>query len=376
MGLILIAFLCLQACDNEDPQARKQASGNIETYAGLGPHGFGYSGDGGHAAAAELGWITGIAIDADNNVFVSDGASNTVRQINASDQMIHTVAGTFVGFNVIDPTPHAGDGGMATEAHLNIPHGVAVDQTGNLIIADPGNSVIRKVQSSDRTITTIAGKPNAQGFDGDGGPATAAVIWNPYGVATDAAGNIFFSDSQNNAIRKVDQATNSITTIAGLGPDDAGYSGDNGPAISAALNHPQGIAVATNGDIYFCDSGNNVIRKISAGIISTIAGTGETGYTGDGGPATQATFSILKGIAVDVNGNIYIADSGNNVIRMISPADQKITTVAGNGTAGFSGDLGKATEAELSGPIGVAVDGGGNLYIADAGNSVVRKVIK
>lgn len=373
---MFIGALVFSACATEDgPEIKVITSGVIETYAGLGPQGFGYSGDGNHAATAQLGFITGIATDNDGNVYVSDGASNTVRKINAGDRVINTVAGVFVGFNVIDPTPFAGDGGMAIHAHLNIPQGIAIDNSGNLFIADAGNSLVRKV-SFDEKISTFAGKVNTQGFTGDDGPAISASIWNPFDVDTDAVGNVYISDSQNNAIRKIEKSTGTIVTIAGSGASGGGYSGDSGPSTLARLNNPQGIAVAANGDVYIADSGNNVIRKISSGIITTLAGAGTPGFTGDGGPAREATFSVLKGLALDSEGNLYIADSGNNVIRMIERSSGKIATFAGSGTAGYSGDLGIATEARLSNPVGVTVDADGNIFIADAGNFVIRKVTK
>lgn len=372
---LFLLILLIQACDKEsDPGVRKQQSGTIETFAGMGPQQWGYAGDGGIATNAKLGWVIGIAVDSSNNVYVADGAANTIRMIVSSHRMITTVAGTFLGFNVADQTPYSGDGGVATKAHLNMPMGLSVDVSGNIIIADAGNNVIRQVTSDTRLISTICGN-GSQGYSGDGDLATSADLFVPHNIAVDAAGNIYFSDAQNNVIRMITKSTGKIATLAGLGPDHEGYSGDKGPATEAKLNFPEGVAVDKNGNIYIADSNNNVIRKISSGIITTIAGTGADGYSGDGGLATRATFSSLKGIAVDSDGNIYIADSGNSVIRKINTTGI-ISTIAGNGTMGYSGDGAAAVNAQLSNPWSVAVDKDGNVYIADSGNSAIRVVAK
>jgi sugar lactone lactonase YvrE len=198
-------------------------------------------------------------------------------------------------------------------------------------------------------------------------------MWNPQSAASDAAGNLYIADSQNNAIRMILRSNGWITTIAGLGPEKPGYSGDNGPATAAKLDSPQGVAIDSDGNIYISDNGNHVIRKITGGIISTIAGTGSTGYSGDGGPALSATFSTLKGLATDKQNNLYIADASNNVIRMIDRTGN-IYTVAGDGIAGYSGDGGVANKARLSNPLSIAIDNQNNLYIADTNNSAIRKV--
>jgi sugar lactone lactonase YvrE len=321
-----------------------------------------------------LGWVTGVAVDLAGNIYITDGAANTVRSVTVSNGVINTIGGTFIGFNVVNPTPYNGDGGPGTEASLDIPIAVAINTSGDVAIAESSNNVIRQINSTG-VISTLAGKgPGFSGYSGDGGLATAALLWVPNGVAIDAGGNVYFADSQNNVIRKVDKLTGVITTITGQGPDDAGSSGDNGPAASAKLNAPQGVAVDANGDIYIADSGNNMIRKISGGVITRIAGTGAEGYSGDGGPATSATFFAIKGIAVDDEGNVYIADSGNNVIRKIRADTGIISTIAGNSFAGYAGDGGLATIAKLSNPWGVAVDGAGKIYIADTGNSAIRVV--
>jgi uncharacterized protein (TIGR03437 family) len=220
------------------------------------------------------------------------------------------------------------------------------------------------------TIYTVAGN-GTLGYTGDNGPATSAEIHGPYAVATDSAGDLYIADSGNNVIRKV--ANGVITTVAGNGT--MGYSGDNGPATSAQLDAPYGVAVDSAGNLYIADSANNVIRKVSGGVITTIAGNGTSGYTGDNGPATSAQLFTPSAVALDSAGNLYILDFGNNVIRKVSASSLVITTVAGtNATYGFGGDNGPATSAELYGPNGIAVDSAGNLYIADTSNSRIRKV--
>lgn len=375
LHLCLFIFgLTFQACD-DDPAGRLDlpTAGNIETVAGMGPTHFDYSGDGGPATKAKIGWITAIATDRLNNIYITDGASNTVRRITVSDGAINTVTGTFIGFNVVDPTPYEGDGGPANAAHLNIPLSVTVDGSENIFIIDAGNNVIRRISGDDGTIGTFAGTTE-QGYGGDGGPAIEATFFNPYSITTDNEGNLYLADAGNHVVRMISKATGMIVTIAGTGPDNPGYSGDGDDALLAKLNYPKGIAIDAAGDIYISDGGNNVVRKISNGIISTIAGNGEAGYSGDGGLATDATLFGLSGLALDSDGNLYIADTGNNVIRKVDASTGKISTYAGNGSAGYSGDGGPATSATLSGPWGVAVDSDGNVFIADTGNSAIRVV--
>lgn len=372
-AVVSIVLLSCDSGDEPDFKGFESEPGNILTIAGTGPDGFGYEGDGMIANKARLGWVTGVAVDDNGNIFITDGAANTIRRISFETGEINTVAGKFRGFNVVDPTPFAGDGETATEAHLNIPHTSAIDLSGNIFIADAANHLIRKVDEND--ISSVAGIGGLTGYTGDGGQASSAKLYTPSGVATDGDGNVYFADAQNHVIRKITASTGIISTIAGLGPENAGYSGDNGPAFEAKINSPYGVTVDENGVIYFTDFGNHVVRKISNGIISTIAGTGNEGYTGDGGLAVSATFYSPKGIAVDSDGNIFVSDAGSNVVRKINN-EGVITTYAGNGSAGFSGDGGPAKLAQLNGPWGVAVDKLGNLYIADTNNSAIRFVAK
>jgi sugar lactone lactonase YvrE len=283
----------------------------------------------------------------------------------ALSQTITTVAGNGVqGF--------AGDGGPATSASLHTPIDVATDAAGNLYIADPGNDRIRMVAAGTGIITTVAGS-GISGFAGDGGPATSASLGFPYGVAVDAAGNLYIADLYNNRIRKVAVGTGIITTVAGNGTE--GFAGDGGPATSASLNLPSGVAVDAAGNLYIADGVNNRIRKVAVGtgIITTVAGNGTRGFAGDGGPATGASLRVSSGVAVDAAGNLYIAEGTD--IRKVAVETGIITTVVGNGVVGgFGGDGGPATSASLGGASDVAVDAAGNLYIADTGNYRIRIV--
>jgi sugar lactone lactonase YvrE len=267
---------------------------------------------------------------------------------------------------------YSGDGGPATKAELNYPQGVAVDASGNLFIADSHNGRIREV-GTNGIITTVAGKGGTGGFSGDGGPASNAELDLPTGVAVDASGNLFIADSWNSRIRKV--GTNGIiTTVAGKG-GTGGFSGDGGPATNAELDVPTGVAVDASGNLFIADCWNSRIRKVGTnGIITTVAGNGTYGFSGDGGPATKAGLNYSQGVAVDASGNLFIADNNNHRIREVG-TNGIITTVAGKGgTGGFSGDGGPATGAELQYPTGVAVDASGNLFIADCFNCRIREV--
>jgi len=276
------------------------------------------------------------------------------------------IIATFAGN---DSAGYTGDGGLAVSARLNYPTGVAADRRGNLYIADYNNNVIRKINSIG-FISTVAGNDTA-GFSGDGGPATAAELYYPFAIAVDTAGNLYIADTYNMRVRKVDTA-GIITTIAGTGI--AGFGGDGGAATAAVLSHPTGICTDRAGNVYISDERNNCIREINtSGIMTTIAGADTmAGYSGDGGPATAAKLNAPFGLTTDTLGNIFIAEWGNNIIRKID-ASGTISTIAGGGTAGL-GDGGAATAAVLDHPMGVALQGAGNLLIADFGNSRIRQV--
>ncbi|AZT84803.1 hypothetical protein EHN06_15270 [Marinobacter sp. NP-4(2019)] len=344
---------------------RALATPIIDTVAGNGRRGF--AGDGGPATAARLNYPSDVAVDAEGNLYFADFRNHRIRRM-SPEGTINTVAGTGdAGFS--------GDGGPATDARLNYPSGVAVDAEGNLYIADAYNSRIRRI-SPDGTITTVAGTGD-EGFSGDGGAATAALLNDPRGVTLDAAGNLYIADTRNHRIRRV-SPDGTISTVAGNGK--WGFSGDGGPATAARLVYPQGVAVDAAGNLYIADAGNHRIRRVSPdGTISTVAGsdTGVTGafggFSGDGGPATAAELNSPDGVAVGAAGNLYISDTGNHRIRRVSP-DGIISTVAGIGKWGSSGDGGPATAARVVYPQGVAVDPAGNLYIADYYNHRIRRV--
>lgn len=309
-------------------------------------------GDGGPATRARLSHPEQLAVDRKGNVYVADTRNARVRKVSPAGT-ITTVAGS----GKLGPL---GDGGPARAAGL-YPSGVAVDGKGNLYITDNAHERVRRV-TPDGMITTVAGTGRVGPDKGDGGPASSATLWNPHAVAIDRQGNLFIAGTSNQRVRKV-RPDGTITTIAGTGR--RGFSGDGGPATSARLYNPYGVAVDDRGNVYIADWGNHRVRRVSpGGRITTIAGTGSPGYSGDGGPATAARLHFPRGVAVDEHGNLYIADSQNFRVRMVSGGT--ITTVAGTGKSGYSGDGGPPGTAQLEYPTGVAVDGKGNLYIADA----------
>ena len=287
--------------------------------------------------------------------------------LSGRDWRIATIAGT--GDAGYRTGGYSGDGGSAVAARLNFPTALAVDGSGNLYVADTWNHRIRRVDATG-TITTIAGT-GAQGYSGDGGPAASALLDTPAGVALDVRGNRYIADSFNHRIRRVDAAGN-ITTIAGTGAQ--GFSGDGGPAVSAQLNSPAHVALDGQGNLYIADGFNNRVRRVdTTGTITTIAGTGAQGFSGDHGPAVRARLNLPVSVALDGSGNLYIADRENHRIRRVD-ASGVITTIAGVGLGRFNGRDGPSVTAVLHRPAGVALDGSGNLYIADSGNHHVRRV--
>jgi sugar lactone lactonase YvrE len=335
-------------------------NGNITTVAGIGTTSF--SGDGGAATNAGLYYPYGIAVENGGNLIIADLGNNRIRKV-TTNGIITTVAGN-------GTQGYSGDGGAATNAMLYFPSGVTIDACGNLIFADLGNNRIRKV-TTNSIITTIAGGNNKV-FFGDGGAATNAGLFQPRGVAVDTGGDLFIADTGNERIRKVDP-NGIITTVAGNGT--ASFSGDGGAATNATLNNPDLIEVDAGSNLFIADYYNSRVRKVdTSGIITTMAGNDTAqGYSGDGGAATNAGLVGPKGVVLDFVGNLFIADSSDNRIRRVDTSGI-IATVAGNGTPGYSGDGGAATSAMLYYPVGVAVDYGGNLFIADGQNNRIRKV--
>lgn len=395
-------------------------TGNISTYAGTGTQGF--SGDTGLATAAQLSTPGGMVVDSSDHLFVVDGGNNRIRRIDAGTGIITTVAGT-------GSTGFSGDSGLATGANLTAV-GLGIDSSDHLYIGDFGNDRIRKVDAGTNIITTVAGSGNGDGslpldmtldaqgtgldidlngniyiadgslirrinasnqtlttiagtggagYSGDGGPALSAQV-NAADIAVDTQGHVYFSDVTAHVIRKVDMQTGIITTVAGTGSACPGAStdpcGDAGLATAAQLDFPNGVEVDTAGNIYIADGSNNRIRKVDAvtGIITTVAGTGTSGFLGDGGSALAARLAFPFAVRVDSSNNIFIADFSNQRIRKVDAATGNIETIAGNGTAAFAGDGGLATSASLSSPVYVHIDALGDVFISDRGNQRIRKV--
>lgn len=407
--------------DTANSVVREVTGGDIQAFAGNGT--FAFSGDGGSATAAALDDPTGVFIDSSGNLYIADTESSAVRVVNTGTQPvtianvtiapgdIQTVAGN--GFPCAAPAPGGcGDGGQATSAQLNFPSAIFVDAAGNIYIADTGsivteNSVIRMVNPAG-VIQTIVGTMGTAGFAGDGGAPASAQLFDPSGIFVDVNGNLFIADTENSAVRVVNNGAaplvigaatvqpGTINTVAGAPPtacvDPSSGCGDNGPANGAFLNFPIGISVDSADDIYISDSQNSVVRVVNAstqntltiagtaippGDILTVAGTmGRDGYTGDGAAPASATLNVPNGLWVDSLGNIYIADSENSAIREVVAVSGLIQTIAGNGvgTSGFSGDGGAATSASLNTPSSVVL-GSSGVFIADTENSRVRQLI-
>ena len=363
-GVAVDGFGNLYIADSGNDAIRKvaAATGIVTPVAGQFTKGF--LGVGGPATNAELGYPSNLAVDGSSNLYIVDSYRYTIRKVTAATGIITTVAGNGTAL-------YSGDGGPATSAGIGNPSGVAVDGSGNIYVGDNAHNVVREVTAATGIIATVAGN-GSRGDSGDGGAAANAEMWNVSGVAVDGSGNLYIADSNNFAIRKVLASTGVIATVAGN--RNLGHSGDGGPAINAQLEWPESATPDGSGNLYIADY--NEVRKvvIATGIVTTVAGSGAAGYSGDGGPAINAALNGPFATAVDRSGNLYIADTGNNVVRKVTAATGIIATVAGNGSAGYSGDGGPAASAELNLPTGVAVDGSGNLYIADLQNNAVRKV--
>jgi len=384
-------------------------TGVVTTYAGTGIAG--YSGDGGQARNAMLSFPNGIVFDTAGNMLVADEGNNRIRQIGPAG-IIATIAGT-------GQAGYGGDGGLATLATLNLPWAITVDNFGALLVSDAGNQVVRKIDSAG-IITTLAGNGVA-GYGGDGGPATLASLDVPSGLAADGTGNVYIADRFNHRVRVVD-SLGIINTIAGNGVQ--GFTGDGGPAIDAAIGNPRGLLLHNNvllisnaganriravnlrtgvinsfagstvgfdgdghaplmtqfnrptgmfstrdGGLLVADTVNARIRRVTPATTTTVVG----GWIGDGGPALEADFADPENLAFDFVGNYYVADFGGQRVRRVDSLG-RITTVAGNGTSGYSGDGGPANQAQLNFPLGVAADRSGNIYIADNLNAVIRRV--
>ena len=413
--LALDAAGSLYIADRMNAKVRKvTAAGIISTYAGTGHTG--YSGDGGPAGSAMINAPAGLSVDGYGNLYIADDNSFRIRKVSPGGN-ITTVAGTgtygtsgdgglatlatlcYLADVVSDPSGvlyiadsskrvrkvasngtintvagiganSGGDGGPATSAMISYPEDAVMDSAGNVYISEYGYSRIRKVAPSG-IISTFAGD-GTYASTGDGGPAANAEFSSPYGLATDSNGNLYIVEYGGHRIRKVNSA-GIVSTFAGTGA--AGFSGDGGQAASAQLNYPMAVAVDANLNVYIADTNNYRIRRVTpGGVISTVVGTGAAGYSGDGGLAVNAKINSPHGMTFDSSGNLYFADMYNSCVRMVSPAGI-ISTAAGTcGSSGYAGDGAAATSAKLNYPVDVAIDGGGNLFIVDGSNYCIREV--
>jgi sugar lactone lactonase YvrE len=346
-------------------EVKEPADYTIFTFAGSGN--YGYGGDSGPARDASFKEITALTVDGDGNLLIVDALNRVVRRVSPQGT-ITALAGNSSNGNI-------GDGGPANLARFGSPAGVAADHLGNVYIADLTFNRIRKV-GLDGKISHFAGDPaGVAGFIGDGGPASAAKLRRPTRLAVDAQGNVYVSDSGNQRVRKIDAVTKIITTVAGNGI--TGFNGDGVAATSTSLNNPMGLAVDSQGTLYLADASNHRLRKVSNGLITTVAGRGTPGYSGDEGPALEALLNNPAGVGVDASGNLYLADQQNHRVRMVEAATGKITTVTGQGVFGFGGDNGKAKLATIGTPTDLWVSASGRaLQLADSGNRRVRKLDK
>ncbi len=344
-------------------------SDTINTISGDGMPG--YNGNNIAALSSQLSNPTNIVSDDSGNIYVSDNGNNMIRKVDAASGKILKIAGTGRG-------GYGGDGGPAGKALLSGPLGMAINDSGDIVFADEYNERIRKISHSTNTITTIAGNGSA-GYAGNGGEATSAKLFYPADIAIDSKGDIYIADMINDRIREVNTfGIMKLTAGNGYNSNNwgGGFSGDGGSAIIAELDQPQSVAFDNSGNLYIADTWNYRVRKVdmSNGIITTVAGNGTWGYSGDGGPATAAQISPPTCIRFDPYGNLYIADFYNNAIREVSVWDSSITTVAGTGTQNYGGDGGPAISAYLDLPHGICFDIPGNMYIADYGNNRIREI--
>jgi streptogramin lyase len=341
----------------------------MSTVAGTGKPGYG--GDGGPAVKAFLQQPFHCELDHRGSLYVAEANNHCIRVVDLKTGVIRTVAGC-------GKPGYTGDGGKATEATMNEPYAVVVNDKGDLFIVDRLNAVVRKVDSVTGIITTVAGNAK-KGYGGDGGKATDAMLREPNDCCFDGKGGLLIADVADWRIRRLDLQTGVITTFAGTGKPkekvtDRGKIGDGGPATQAVLVGARAVCVDGQGNTYICEREGNAVRKVDAkGIITTIAGTGKAGYEGDGGAATKATFRGPKGVRCDAKGNLYVVETENHAIRKIDAKTGIVTTVAG-GRKGAGGDGGDALQAGMDRPHGCVIDAQGNIYIADTNNHRVRKV--
>ncbi|MBV8132682.1 MAG: hypothetical protein JO282_09285 [Alphaproteobacteria bacterium] len=328
----------------------------------------GFAGDGGPAERALLNGPFDVGFDADGNLYFSDTFNHRIRRVDARTGIIVTCAGS-------GEAGYSGDGGPATRARLDEPYGIAIDKAANVYIADRHNRCVRRVDGASGVITTFVGNGSA-GFGGDGGPASRAGMVEPNGLALDPAhGRLFIADVADHRARVVDLATSTISTFAGTG--EAQHSGDGGPATAAGIYGARAVKVAADGTVYVLERQGSSLRRVdpATGIITTVAGTGERGYSGDGGPALAAVFDAPKEMALEPGGDILIVDTENHAIRRIYAADGIVETIAGGRKSG-EGDGGPAQAAGLGRPHGAVVGPDGAIYIGDTENHRIRKLVR
>ncbi len=337
-------------------------TGIITTTVGTGEKG--YRGDGGPAAGAHLSEPFMCVFDTDGNLYIAEATNHCVRRVDVDSGVITTIAGT-------GEQGYSGDGGPATDATFNQPYSLQVDSNGDVYVVDRLNYVIRKVDAATGTINTVAGTGEA-GYGGDGGPGTLAQFREPNDCFLDGNGGLLIADIQDQRIRRLDLASGIITTFAGNGEKER--AGDGLPATEASILGARAVCMDSAGNTYIAEREGNGIRIVDAqGIMHTLAGTGEFGYDGDGGPAIEATWGAPKAIRCDHEGNLLVVDTENHAIRRIDAATGLVTTIAG-GRRGGEGDNGPATLAGMDRPHGLDLDAAGNIYIADSNNHRVRVV--
>ena len=336
--------------------------GIIQTIAGTGEAG--HSGDGGPAERALINDPFMCDFDQQGNMFFGQAKGHTLRRVDAATGVITTVAGT-------GAEGYSGDGGQASQATVNQIYSICVDANGDIYIVDRLNAAVRKIDAATGIITTVAGT-GEPGYSGDGGPGNLAQLVEPNDAFLDGKGGLLIADIQDQRVRRLELTTGIITTFAGNG--EKVRSGDGNPATQASFFGSRAVCMDSKGNTYVCEREGHGVRKIDAnGIMSTFAGTGEKGYSGDGGPAIASTWNGPKAIRCDHQDNIIVVDTENHAIRRIDAVTGVVTTVAG-GQLGSEGDGGNPTAAGLARPHGCAVDRAGNLFIADSNNNRVRVV--
>ena len=337
----------------------------ITTAVGTGRKGFG--GDGGPAREALLNGPFDIGFDAKDNLYFSDTFNHRIRRVDGSTGVITTVAGN-------GEAGYSGDGGPAMRARFNEPYGIAVDNAGNIYVADRHNHCVRRIDGGSGIVTTFAGD-GSSGFGGDDGPASRAGMVEPNGLAVDPAQKrLYIADVADHRVRVVDLTSGGIMTFAGTGEPE--HSGDGGPASAAGIYGARAVKVAADRTVYILERQGSTLRAVDphSGIIATIAGTGERAYGGDDGPALAASFNAPKELAIDREGNLLIVDTENHAIRRVDIRTRTVATIVGSGRQGGDGDGGPACAAALDRPHGATVAADGSVYIGDTNNHRIRKV--